>query len=103
MLHELDLENWEYYIKKPNEELTEGKTIFVENLNLGDLEFELLQSIKNDSPTSISDLAKKINKEVSIVQKKVKILEQADLIGFKNGTKNRKIPIVNYDKIEIAI
>jgi hypothetical protein len=37
------------------------------------------------------------------MQRKVTILEKEWLIDIKNGTKNRKVPIFNFDKLEIAI
>jgi DNA-binding MarR family transcriptional regulator len=103
MLNELDLENWEHYSSNPEELLQEGKTVFVENLKLSSLDFELMHQIKNNSPASIKELASLLNKEVSTVQKKAKCLEKEGLIQFKLGSKNRRIPILNYDKLEIPI
>ena len=101
MLHELDLENWEYYKINPEKYLEEGKTIFVEEIKLGKLEFDLIHSIKNKKPKSVSELAKLLNKKTSMISNKVNLLEKEGLIELKNGSKNRKIPIFNYDKIEI--
>jgi DNA-binding MarR family transcriptional regulator len=103
MLHELDLENWEYYLKNPEEYLEEGKTIFIDEINLGETELELMHHIKKQNPNSISELANIVNKKVSTITTKVNNLEKEGLISFKYGSKNRKIPIINYDKIEIAI
>jgi hypothetical protein len=103
MLHQLDLENWEYSLENPEEYLEEGKTIFVEGLSLGDLEFELMHYIKNEKPNSVSELAKLINKEAGSISHKVNLLEKNGLISFKKGNKNRKIPIFEYDKLEIGI
>ncbi|MCL2116587.1 MAG: MarR family transcriptional regulator [Methanobrevibacter sp.] len=103
MLHELDLENWEYYFANPEEYLEEGKTVFVEKINLGELEFELMHLIKNKKPKSVSELAKLLNKKTSTISNKVNLLEKEGLIEIKSGTKNRKIPTFNYDKIEIPI
>ena len=98
-----DLEDWKYFLKHPKEDLEEGKTIFLEDLNINKRDFELIKIIKDKKPNSISELAKLMGKEVSFVQKKVNILKKEGLIDFKYGTKNRKIPIVNYDKLEISI
>lgn len=49
------------------------------------------------------DLAILINKDVANIQKKIKNLEKEGLIILKEGSKNRKIPVVNYDKIEIEV
>jgi len=103
MLHELDLENWEYYGANPEEYLEEGKTIFVEGISLGELELELMHLIKNKKPKSVSELAKLLNKKTSTISNKVNLLEKEGLIELKSGTKNRKIPTFNYDKIEILI
>ncbi|MDR0911328.1 MAG: MarR family transcriptional regulator [Methanobrevibacter sp.] len=103
MLHELDLENWEYYLENPEEYLEEGKTIFIDGINLGETELELMHHIKKQNPKSVSELANIVNKKVSTIATKVNNLEKEGLISFKYGSKNRKIPIINYDKIEIAI
>ena len=103
MLLYSDLEDWKYFLKHPEEELEEGKTIFIEDINISKRDFELIKTIKDNNPNSISELAKLLNKEVSFVQKKVSVLKKEGLLDFKHGSKNRKIPIVNYDKIEIVI
>jgi DNA-binding MarR family transcriptional regulator len=103
MLAYYDLDDWKYFIEHPNEEVEDGKTIFTEDLNLGKIELELLNFIKNNNPQSIRELAGLIRKDVSNVQRKVKKLEKEGLVRFEEGNKNSKIPIVEYDKIEIAI
>jgi len=103
MLHKLDLENWEYYLENPEEYLEEGKTIFVQGISLGELEFELMHLIKTKKPKSVSELAKLLNKKTSTISNKVNLLEKEGLIELKTGSKNRKIPIFNYDKLEIPI
>jgi predicted transcriptional regulator len=62
-----------------------------------------MHSIKNNKPKSVSELAKLVNKKTSTISNKVNLLEKEGLIELKEGSKNRKIPTVNYDKIEIAI
>jgi len=103
MLLYSDLEDWKYFIKHPEEELEDGKTVFIEDINISKRDFELIKTIKDNNPNSISELAKLMNKEVSFIQKKVNTLKKEGLLDFKQGSKNRKIPIVDYDKIEIAI
>ena len=103
MLLYSDLEDWEYFLKHPYEEQEEGKTIFIKDINIGNKDFEIIKTIKDNNPNSISELARLLDKEVSFVQKKVNFLEKEGLLNFKHGSKNRKIPIVDYDKIEIAI
>ncbi|WP_449405516.1 hypothetical protein [Methanobrevibacter curvatus] len=34
---------------------------------------------------------------------KINLLAEEGLISFKKGLKNSKMPVLNYDKIEIAI
>lgn len=103
MLLYSDIEDWEYFQNHPNEDLDEGKTIFIENTNLGQLELGLIKSIKHNTPQSISELAKITDKDVSSIQRKVTMLEKEGLLDLKTGHKNRKIPVINYDKIEITI
>jgi len=45
----------------------------------------------------------KCSKDVSSVQRKVNKLEKEGLITFEKGLKNSKKPVLNYDKIKIAI
>ncbi|MDR2873588.1 MAG: MarR family transcriptional regulator [Methanobrevibacter sp.] len=94
MLLHFDLEDWEYFLNRPEEELGEGKTIFIENINLGQSDLELIKSIKNKQSNSITELAKIINKDIINVQRKINTLEQKGLISFEQGTKNRKIPTI---------
>jgi predicted transcriptional regulator len=44
-----------------------------------------------------------IHKDITTVQKKINNLEKEWMIELKKGSKNSKIPVLNYDKIEIAI
>jgi DNA-binding MarR family transcriptional regulator len=103
MLLYSDLEDWEYFMNNPDEELEEGKTIFIKNDSFSNIELELIRIIKKEQPGSISELSRIIDKDVSNLQRKIDKLEKEGLISFERGLKNRKIPIVNYDKIEIPI
>jgi len=103
MLLYSDLEDWEYFLEHPNEELEEGKTIFIENTTLSNIELGLIKIIKKEQPGSLSELSRITHKDVSNLQRKIDKLEKEGLITLKRGLKNRKIPIVNYDKIEIPI
>lgn len=64
---------------------------------------ELLNFIKTQNPQSIRELARMIQKDIKTVHPKVKNLEKEGLIEFKKGPKNKKIPVMNYDKIEISV
>lgn len=102
ILH-VDLENWKYLLQNPDETIKIEETVFTDNLNLGETEIELLNMIKDKAPKSIRELAKMTHKDISTIQPKIKKMEEEGLIELKQGGKNSKIPIVNYDKIEIAI
>lgn len=99
----MDLDDWKYYSDHPDEIIENGKTIITEKLTLGKLEMELLNFIKTEKPQSIRELARMIHKDVSTIHPKVKKLEKEGLIEFKEGPKNKLIPVMSYDKIEIAV
>ncbi|MCL2115570.1 MAG: winged helix-turn-helix transcriptional regulator [Methanobrevibacter sp.] len=98
-----DLKDWKYFKKHPDEEVNDGKTIFRDHSSISTLELELMNFIKHDNPKSIKELAELIHKDVTTIQRKINNLEKEGLISLKEGKKNSKIPILNYDKIEIAI
>jgi predicted transcriptional regulator len=99
----VDLENWEHYLKNPDDIVEETKTIATNKLTLTNLELELLNFIKTEKPQSIRELARMIHKDISIIRPKIKTLENTGLIELKQGSKNRLIPSLNYDKITVAI
>lgn len=103
MLMLVDLENWKYFQKSPDEINETGKSIVTNKLTLTNFEMELLDFIKKEHPESIRELARMIKKDVSVIHPKIKELEEEGLIELKKGNKNRKIPIVNFDEIKIAI
>ena len=74
-----------------------------DTLNIGNNEIELLNIIKNENPKSIREIANKIKKDPANTTNKINLLAKEGLISFKKGLKNSKIPVLNYDKIEIAI
>ncbi|MDR3062607.1 MAG: MarR family transcriptional regulator [Methanobrevibacter sp.] len=102
-LTNFDLEEWEYYILHPNEEVKDSKTIYRDYSSISMLEMDLMTFIKHENPKSISELAKLIHKDITTIQKKISNLEKEGFIKLVDGRKNSKIPILNYDKIEIAI
>lgn len=99
----VDYENWKYFQDNPDEELESTITRVTNKLTLSDMELEILDFIKNENPESIRELARFLNKDIKTVQPKVKELANQGLIEFKKGVKNRKIPYLNYDEINIAI
>ena len=98
-----DLDEWEYFIKHPDENVQKKHIKFTEDLNLGKLELKLLSMIKSENPKSIRDLALKAEKDPSNVGNKINHLAEEGLISFEKGLKNSKKPVLSYDKIEIAI
>jgi len=103
MKMKMDLDDWKYFLENPDEEIQDGKTIFRDHTTISTLELELMNFIKYDNPKSVSELAKLIHKDVSTIQRKINNLEKEGLITLEEGNKNSKIPVLNYDKIEIAI
>ena len=99
----MDLGDWKYFIDNPDEKIKETEVIYTDKSKIDTIELELLGVIKTEHPSSVSELAKLANKDLSSVQKKVKNLNESGFIELKKGTKNSKMPIVNYDKIEIGI
>ena len=99
----VDLENWKYLKENPAEEIERGKTTETNNLILTEYELEIMDYIKNEHPQSIRELARFLNKDIKSIQPKIKQLEEEGLIKLEKGTKNRKIPYLNYDEISIAI
>ncbi|WP_449288494.1 HVO_A0114 family putative DNA-binding protein [Methanobrevibacter cuticularis] len=102
-LYLVDLDNWNYYKDNPEELNEQSVTRVTNKLTLTDVKLEILDFIKNQHPKSIRELARFLNKDVKIIHPKIKELEQEGLIELKTGDKNKKRPVLNYDKIEIAI
>lgn len=98
-----DLENWKLLTENPEENIRQEEIIITNNITIGENEIELLNIIKNENPKSVRDLALKIEKDPSNVQNKINHLAEEGLIHFEKGLKNSKKPVLNYDKIEIAI
>lgn len=99
----VDLENWKYYKDNLYEEIELTESLVTNKLSLSDLDLIILNTIKHEKPRSIRDLAKKINKDVSNVQPKVKKLEEEGFIKFEAGAKNSKIPYLTFDEIKLEI
>jgi len=99
----VDYENWKFLKDNPDEYLERGEITVTNKLVLTDQEIQILDFIKNEHPQSIRELARFLDKDIRIVHPKIKTLEETGLIELKDGVKNSKIPVMNYDKIEIAI
>ena len=99
----VDMENWKYYKENPNEMIEITESLVTNKLSLSDFDLIILNTIKHEKPRSIRDLAKKINKDVSNIQPKVKRLEEEGYIKFEEGIKNSKIPYLTFDEIKLEI
>ncbi len=99
----VDLENWQYYKENPHEMIEITESLVTNKLSLSDTDLIILNTIKHEKPRSIRDLAKKINKDVSNIQPKVKRLEEEGFIKFEEGIKNSKIPYLTFDEIKLEI
>ncbi|MCL2116265.1 MAG: winged helix-turn-helix transcriptional regulator, partial [Methanobrevibacter sp.] len=99
----MDLEDWIYFMKNPDETIKDGKIVMTNEINIGKTELEIINFIKNNKLKSINELSKLLKKDNSTIQRKVNQLEKEGLITIEKGNKNSKIPVVNYDEISIAI
>ncbi len=103
-LYQLDLEDWKTYLEHPEVKVTNTDIKLIldtSGVKLND--FEILNIIRTAKPKSVRNLAKIMGADLSNIQLKVKRLADEGLITFKSGPKNSKIPIVNYNKIEIEV
>jgi len=98
-----DLDDWKYFANHLDEKIEETDMLIKNNFTFSKIEMDLLDLIKNDNPHSLRELANLANKDVSNILPKINNLEKEGLISLKEGHKNSKIPVLNYDKIEIAI
>lgn len=98
-----DLENWKLLLKNPEEPIRMEEIIITDKISIGENETQILNIIKNEKPKSIREIATKIKKDPANITNKINLLAEEGLISFKKGLKNSKIPVLNYDKIEIAI
>lgn len=101
---EMDLEDWEYFLKNPEEIYNQEIILYDESPSFTTTDLQILNLIKNKNPNSISELAGMMNKDNGNITKQVNKLKEKGLIELKEGKVNNiKIPVFNYDKIEIDI
>ncbi|MDR2830706.1 MAG: MarR family transcriptional regulator [Methanobrevibacter sp.] len=98
-----DLKNWKLLLENPEEPIRLEKIIITDKISIGENEARILNIIKNEKPKSIREIATKVKKDPANITNKINLLAEEGLISFKKGIKNSKIPVLNYDKIEIAI
>ena len=98
-----DLQNWKLLLENPEEPIIKKEIIITDKISIGENETQILNIIKNENPKSIREIANKIKKDPANTTNKINLLAEEGLISFKKGLKNSKLPVLNYDKIEIAI
>ncbi len=66
---------------------------------------ELLSVIRHRKPRSVYELSKLLNRDLKSVNTDLKVLEQNDFVELKkvNDKRQRVIPIVEFDKIDIRV
>lgn len=85
----------------------EGDVIYFNDLGamykfLSPARAELLSVIKKEQPKSIYDLAQKMHKDQGYISKEIKFLHQLgilDLISDESGSRQKLIPVVNFDRV----
>jgi len=66
---------------------------------------ELLSVVRHKKPNSIYELSKILNRDLKSVNTDLKVLEENDFVELKkvNDRRQRVIPVVDFDKIEIRV
>lgn len=66
---------------------------------------ELLSMVKHKRPHSVYELSKLLNRDLKSVNTDLKVLREKDFIEFKkvNHGRQRVVPIVLFDKIDISV
>ncbi|KZX14834.1 MarR family protein [Methanobrevibacter cuticularis] len=98
-----DLDDWNYYKDHLDEEVTEEDILIRDKFLFDKGEIDILNSIKENNPKNLTELAKLVDKNISNILPTVDKLEKEGLIKIEKGNKNSKTPILTYDAIEIAI
>ena len=98
-LYRVDLHTWEGFIEDSEGTIEKTHTKLSNEISTLNLDFDLLETIRNDHPKSLQELAKLTNKNMEIIQPKIDHLTKTGLIEFKKNI----IPVLNYDEINIAI
>ena len=72
----LELDNWRYYNKNPNEIIEEEYPFFSDEYMLTKLDYEIIQCIRNQKPGNVDELAEVMGKTVSTIRIHLKKLEK---------------------------
>lgn len=100
-LYHLDLEKWHNYQKHPQTVVEERETIFLTDPQIHLLDLKLLEVIKKEKPTSLRDLSSILEEDLETIQHQVQRLSQEGLLKLEPGPDRGKIPVVDFEKIEI--
>ena len=69
---------------------------------LSDARFELLETIRTESPDSIRELARLVERDVSIVHTDLELLAEHDIVELHTEGRNKR-PTVAYEGIRIDV
>jgi predicted transcriptional regulator len=61
----------------------------------------LIEIIRHSEPASVSELAERVGRAKTNVLRSLKILQQFDVIDFKEGNGGRKAPRLKYDDFKV--
>lgn len=66
---------------------------------------ELLSVVRRKKPQSVYELSKLLNRDLKSVNTDLKVLKENDFVEFKkiNHGRQRLIPVVEFDKIDIMV
>ena len=98
-----DLDDWNYYKNHLEEEVIETDILLRDKFLFDKVEMDILNSIKEKKPKNLTELATLVDKNISNILPKIDRLEEEGLLKIKKGNKNSKIPLLNYNKMEIVI
>lgn len=70
---------------------------------LTDRRLEILRSVFDDPPESITALADRLDRSYSLVHEDVKILAKHNIINFRDGSHGAKVPYCPYDSVRVDI
>jgi len=98
-----DLEEWMHYENNLDVDIKQTCVMLTEEPPIGKIELEILDVIKSDNPQSIEDLAILMDKDIEIVNEKIKYLTVNKFIELKEVSNNNKIPIFPYESLQIVI
>ncbi|MDO5825852.1 MAG: winged helix-turn-helix domain-containing protein [Methanosphaera sp.] len=95
----IDLEDWNYFEKHPEESQEHGRTIVIDNFNLNEIDFKILSYIKHKKINSLTNLSKEIGCTIKEANTHLKKLVKE---GFLH-TDSNELPTINYDEIKIQL